>query len=187
MHVTRTIEFAGNGTCSVAVVSDTHGKPHPNLLPLLEARRPSLILHAGDVGGLAVIDALAKIGQTVYVRGNVDPAGPAWPDSVSLHLGLGSSWLDVLLLHIALARMKLNRTALDLIHRHPAQAVVFGHSHTPFLGMHGKVGLFNPGSAGPARWGLPITMGWMEVSPGGLGFRHLDLPTGQVWKPGQKV
>jgi len=184
-HVTRTVEFPNTGICSVAVVSDTHGKPHPNLFPFLEARRPSLILHAGDVGGLFLIKELEKISPTTYVRGNVDPTGPAWADSVALSLRLGSSGLDVLLLHNAVARLKLNRAAVDLLNRYPSQLVVFGHSHMPFLGVDGRVSLFNPGSAGPARWRLPTTIGLIEIASDRSTFKHIDLCTGEEWKPGQ--
>jgi putative phosphoesterase len=182
-HVTRTIEFPNTGICSVAVVSDTHGKPHPNLFPLLEARRPSLILHAGDVGGLFLIKELEKISPTTYVRGNVDPTGPAWADSVALSLRLGSSSLDVLILHVAVAGLKLNRAALDLLNRYPAQVVVFGHSHIPFLGVDERVSLFNPGSAGPPRWRLPTTIGLIEIASDRSTFKHIDLHTGGEWKP----
>ncbi len=182
-HGTRTIELPDTGICSVAVVSDTHGKPHPNLFPLLEARRPSLILHAGDVGGLFLIRELEKIGPTAYVRGNVDPTGPDWPDSVSLSLRLGSSRLDLLLLHFAVARLKLNTAAVDLLNRYPSQVVIFGHSHVPFLGVDGRVSLFNPGSAGPARWRLPTTIGLIEIASDRTTFKHIDLLTGGEWKP----
>jgi uncharacterized protein len=184
-HVTRTIEFPGTKTCSVAVVSDTHGKPHPNLFPLLEARRPSLILHAGDVGGLFLIQELEKISPTTYVRGNVDPSGPDWAESAALSLRLGPSRLDVLLLHIAVTGLRLNTPARDLLNRYPAEIVVFGHSHMPFLGVDGRVSLFNPGSAGPARWKLPTTMGMIEIASDGVSFKHIDLQTGGEWKPGR--
>jgi len=186
-HVTRTIEFPNTEICSVAVVSDTHGKPHPNLFPLLDARRPSLILHAGDVGDPFVIKELEKISPTNYVRGNVDPTGPDWADSVALSLRLGSSRLDLLLLHFAIAGLKLNTAASDLLNRFPAQVVVFGHSHMPFLGMDGRVSLFNPGSAGPARWRLPTTIGLIEIASDRSTFKHIDLHTGGEWKPTRKA
>jgi predicted phosphodiesterase len=60
--------------------------------------------------------------------------------------------------------------------------VVYGHSHIPFLGKQENTVLFNPGSAGPPRMGLPITMGFIEISDQ-TRFRHLDLQTGEQWKP----
>lgn len=186
-HITRTVEL-DTETCLIAVVSDTHGRPHPALCPLLEQRRPSLILHAGDVGGLEVINTLEQISTTIYVRGNVDPTGPSWPDSASVRVQLRpTKQIEMALLHIAVARLRLNGTALRLLGRHRAQVVVFGHSHIPFLGMDGKVCLFNPGSAGPARWRLPTTMGFIDIGPDGLTFRHFDLRTGEEWKPGSQA
>jgi hypothetical protein len=168
----------------IGVLSDTHGRPHPNLFPLLERHRPSLILHAGDAGGLDLIDELEAVCQTVFVRGNVDPTGPIWPDSVTLHVKVDKNFrVDLLLLHFALVQLRLNKDAVDLLRQHPAQIVVFGHSHIPFLGVDRNVHLFNPGSAGPPRMGLPTTMGFIEIASGQLRFKHLDLRTGEVWKP----
>jgi uncharacterized protein len=182
-HVAKTIELP-DANRIVAVISDTHGRPHPNLVPVLDQHHPSLILHAGDVGDLDLITEMEAVSQTVFVRGNVDPAGPMWPDSVALRVNLGTSFhLDLLLLHIAVARLRLNREVVTLLHESPAQLVVFGHSHIPFLGMDGKTCLFNPGSAGPSRMGLPTTMGLIEMGDGQLRFKHLDLQTGQQWKP----
>ena len=183
-HTSRTIDLPDAKNYVIAVLSDTHGKPHPNLFSTLEQHTPSLILHAGDVGGLDLIKELKLFGQTIFVRGNIDPSGPGCPDSISLRIKLGhSSHLSLLLLHEAIIRLRLNREALNLLSQNPAQIVVYGHSHIPFLGMNGKTCLFNPGSAGPGRMGLPITMGFIEISSGRLSFKHMDLRTGKEWKP----
>ncbi len=185
-HAIRTIELPDAENYVLAVISDTHGKPHPNLFPSLEHYRPSLILHAGDVGNLDLITELEAYGQTIYVRGNVDPAGLIWPDSVTLHTNMnGKAQMTVLLLHIAVARFRLMKCANDLLSKYPSSIVIFGHSHIPFLGKDGKIYLFNPGSAGPSRMGLPVTMGLIEISSGQLRFKHIDLRTGEQWKPVQ--
>jgi uncharacterized protein len=182
-HVTRIIDLSDAKISTIAVISDTHGKPHPNLFFALERNRPSLILHAGDVGDLDLITELEGISQTVYVRGNTDPTGPMWPESVFLRIRLEASRrLDLLLLHFAVARLRLNKETQILLKENPAQIVVYGHSHIPFLGKHENIALFNPGSAGPPRMGLPITMGFIEISDQ-TRFRHLDLRTGEQWKP----
>jgi predicted phosphodiesterase len=79
--------------------------------------------------------------------------------------------------------LKLNKMALSLLRQNPAEMVVFGHSHIPFLGTDGKITLFNPGSAGPPRFRLPITMGLMGLSVHRVTFKHVDLQTGEEWKP----
>ncbi len=184
-HDTQMIDLPDTKDCSLAVISDTHGKPHPSLFPALERSRPSLILHAGDIGDPRILTALGKISRTVFVRGNVDPSGPTWPDSVTLHIRIGkASRLDLLLLHIGVTNLRLNKNALSLLQQNPARVVVFGHSHIPFLGQDGAITLFNPGSAGPPRFRLPITMGLMEISTDRLKFKHLDLQTGKAWAPG---
>jgi len=182
-HTTKTIELPEAGDCIVAVISDTHGKPHPNLFPLLDRHHPSLILHAGDVGDLDLVTELEAFSRTVYVRGNVDPAGPVWPDSVSIRIKPGAGrQIGLLLVHFAVARLRLNRDVISLLQENPAQIVVFGHSHMPFLGRQQDTVLFNPGSAGPPRMGLPITMGLIEISDQ-IRFKHLDLRTGEQWMP----
>jgi len=186
-HAARTIDLPDDKNSTIAVISDTHGRPHSRLSPILEYSRPSIVLHAGDVGDLDLIKELEEIAPTVFVRGNVDPTGLAWPDSLSLRINLGKALqIDLLLLHIAVARLRLNKETLNLLRESPAQVVIFGHSHIPFLGMDGKIYLFNPGSAGPSRMGLPTTMGLIEISSGQLKFKHLDLKTGQLWIPDRK-
>ncbi len=182
-HKTRTIELSDAGNCIVAVISDTHARPHPNLFPVLDRHHPSLILHAGDVEDVALVTELESLGPTVYVRGNVDPTGPMWPDSVSLGIKLGPSrQVGLLLVHSAVARLRLNRDIISLLQENPAQIVVYGHSHMPFLGKQQDTVLFNPGSAGPPRMGLPTTMGLIEISDQ-IRFKHLDLRTGEQWIP----
>ena len=172
---------------AIAVLSDTHGRPHPALFPILRKHRPQLILHAGDVGGTELIEELEKITTTIYIRGNTDPTGPLWPDTHSLRIRFGSGkQIGLLLIHFAVAQVRLTREALHLLHRHPAQVLVFGHSHLPFLGTEGKVCLFNPGSAGPPRWGLPTTLGFIQYTADQLNFKHLDLRTGEEWRPDQE-
>jgi putative phosphoesterase len=186
-HEARSIILPDDKICIIAVISDTHGKPHPNLFPILKEKHPSMVLHAGDIGDLRLITELDEISKTVFVRGNIDPAGQTWPDSISLRIKFGKSvQFDLLLLHMAITRVKLKKEIWNLFHQNPAQIVVFGHSHIPFLGMEGKICLFNPGSAGPSRMRLPTTMGFMEVLSGQLKFKHLDLQTGEQWIPGRE-
>jgi putative phosphoesterase len=186
-HETRSVILPDDKICIIAIISDTHGKPHPNLFPILEQIPPSLILHAGDIGDLMLITELEEVSKTVFVRGNIDPAGPMWPDSISLHIRFGrSAQFDLLLSHMAIARLKLKKEVLNLLQHYSAQIMAFGHSHIPFIGVEGGICLFNPGSAGPSRMRLPATMGLIEVSSSQLKFKHLDLKTGEPWIPGRE-
>ena len=98
-----------------------------------------MILHAGDVGDHRVLTELRGISETLFVRGNVDPRGPTWPDSVTLQIQLNEGRrLTFLLLHFAMVNLKLNKMALSLLRQNPAEIVVFGHSHIPFLGVGGE-------------------------------------------------
>ncbi len=184
-HKTKSVDLSATEGCRIAVLSDTHARPHPALLPLLVDHQPSLILHAGDVGDATLLTALDDIARTVFVRGNIDPRGPSWPESVCLHLRLPSgASLDLLLLHMAIVHLRLSRRSLDLLRLCPSQLVVFGHSHVPYIGKDGNVWLFNPGAAGPTRFRLPTTLGMIDLSPEGLRMTHFDLTTGRPWAPG---
>ncbi len=183
-HENRLIDLPDIDHGLIAAISDTHGKPHASLFPVLGQYKPLLILHAGDMGDRELLGDLEEVGPTIFVRGNVDPAGPGYPESVSVRIKLGRTFsLDILLLHIAIGRMRLNRDAVDLLQQYPAKVVVFGPSHIPFVGEDRDVWLFNPGSAGPSRMGLPTTIGFMEISPGQMSFKHIDLLTGRQWVP----
>ena len=134
-HATRVIDLPDGKQCTIAVISDTHGKPHPNLFPALERNRPSLILHAGDVGDLDLITELEGISQTVYVRGNTDPTGPMWPESVSLRIRLEASRrLDLLLLHFAVASLRLNKVAQTLLKETLLRSWSMATPTSPFSG-----------------------------------------------------
>jgi putative phosphoesterase len=182
--MSRTIDLADHGKVLVAVLSDTHGKPHPSLFPLLKRSRPDVILHAGDVGPSDLLSEFEAFGPTAFVRGNMDPSAADWPDTLSLRIVLAETRkLDLLLVHIGLTHRKLMPEVWNLLRKEPARMVVFGHSHMPFVGSESGIALFNPGSAGPPRMGLPIAMGWLELTADGVCFRHTDLKTGREWKP----
>jgi putative phosphoesterase len=184
-NITRTIDLSRVENSVIGVVSDTHGRPHPGLLTALKQVQPSLILHAGDVGDHRILTEMKEICETFFVRGNVDPRGPDWADSLTLHIQMeGGHRLSLLLLHFAMVHFKLNKLAWSLLRQRPADIVIFGHSHIPFLGSEGKITLFNPGSAGPPRFRLPITMGLIGISAPRVRFKHLDLQTGTAWVPG---
>jgi uncharacterized protein len=136
----------------IGVISDTHGLLRPEAVASLQGVEH--ILHAGDVGDPAILDALRWIAPVTAIRGNIDVHGPCGylPETevVSLH---GHTFY---LLH--------DRQALDL---DPAAAgfgaVISGHSHKPLIEWHKGVLYLNPGSAGPRRFTLPISLALLTI------------------------
>lgn len=169
----------------IAVVSDTHSQPHPATAGLLRREAPAVILHAGDIGRLTVLDELRAIAPVIAVRGNIDGRDDAPPDLVDVAVVWGGRRLNVLLTHIAVDGPRLRPEARRLAAEHGADVVVCGHSHVPLVARDGRVAVFNPGSIGPRRFGLPITFGVMDLGAAGLSFRHVDCETAERWRPGR--
>jgi putative phosphoesterase len=163
-------------------VADTHGRPHPSLGACLRSIAPRHCLHAGDVGDLAVLRILEEVAPVTAVRGNID--GYDLPDSVTLDVRSGEhGGIKILLTHIALAEARLRADVARLARAEGADLVVCGHSHVPFAGREGDLTVFNPGSAGPRRFHLPIVLGVIDVADGAVGVRHVDCETGLAWSP----
>jgi len=140
---------------TVGVVSDTHGLVRPELLAHL--RGVDLILHAGDIGGIEVLQALREIAPVRAVRGNVDRA--EWAADLPENLIVPVAGLRFFLLHdIHQLVGDPGRAGFD--------AIVSGHSHTPVVGKRGRVLIVNPGSAGPRRFHLPVSMARIRVRDG---------------------
>ena len=139
----------------VGVVSDTHGRMHPGTL---EARAGvERIVHAGDVGDPAILHLLSSIAPVTAVRGNVDRGDLArtLPEFETIELA-GTS---IYVLH------DLSELSLD-----PAAArfdvVISGHTHKARVETKAGVLYLNPGSCGPRRFSLPITLARLEIAPG---------------------
>jgi hypothetical protein len=129
------------------VISDTHGLLRPEALAALAG--VDHILHAGDVGDAKILDALRKIAPVTAIRGNIDGSGPcaALPATDLVELG-GTAFY---LLH-DLKKLDLDPVAAGI------SVVVSGHSHKPAIESRRGVLYLNPGSAGPRRFSLPITV-----------------------------
>ncbi len=149
---------------SVGVISDTHGLLRTEALDAL--RGANVIVHAGDVGGPHVLRELGELAPVLAVRGNVDvePWARALPERRRLELGEAT----VLLLHDR--AMVGASTAVEGI-----DVVVFGHSHQPLAERVGGVLWFNPGSAGPRRFSLPVSLGLFEIEEGRVRHRLVRL------------
>tara|TARA_B100000674_G_scaffold421711_1_gene373498 strand:- start:1236 stop:1703 length:468 start_codon:yes stop_codon:yes gene_type:complete len=151
---------------------------------MIASHHPDMILHAGDIGKLHVLDSLSEIAPLISVRGNIDDRGSGLPDFVTIDVMTGddirSRWL---LTHIAVNGPKLKGPIRKLAKEQDVQLVVCGHSHVPLIVRDGNVGVFNPGSIGPRRFTLPITFGMIELSETGLRLNHYCCETGEPWRP----
>jgi putative phosphoesterase len=186
----KTIEKAArvavreDGSLRLGVVADTHSAPHAAALKHLGALSPDAILHAGDIGALTVLDELGAIAPVFAVRGNIDVRAPSVPDILTLDVVAGNSLLlRILLLHIAVNGPRLRADAARLARSRDASLVVCGHSHVPLIARDGEMSVFNPGSAGPRRFKLPILFGTIEVTPSAVRLAHFACETGQRWEP----
>ena len=148
----------------IGVIADTHSKMRPEALDVLKGS--DLILHAGDVGRDEVLEALEQIAPLVAIRGNIDKVGRAatLPDVQDLEF-LGHAFY---MLH--------DVKTLDLDPQGRYRLVIAGHSHKPRNEWIGDVLYFNPGGAGPRRFTLPITVGRLQVSEGGVVAEIVELP-----------
>ena len=139
----------------LGVIGDTHGLLRPWALEQLAGCE--LILHAGDVGGVEVLDGLRDIAPVIAVRGNTD-RGP-WASALPVVEAVEIGGLWFYLIH------DLNELDID-----PAaagfQVVIHGHSHCPASTRRKGVLYFNPGSAGPRRFKLPIALGVIDIAGG---------------------
>jgi putative phosphoesterase len=166
------------------VVADTHSRPDPRAADLIAAQRPHHILHAGDIGAPAVLDALAEHAPVIAVRGNIDAQMPGVPDVVTLDVRDADAILITLLLtHVAVHGPKLRADAVRLARAAGASLVVCGHSHVPFIGRDQGIAVVNAGSIGPRRFSLPIVFAVVEVRRDGVSMRHVSCETGGPWRP----
>jgi len=148
----------------IGVISDTHGLLRPEAMAAL--RGAEHIIHAGDVGSPEILENLAAIAPVTAVRGNVDKS--AWarklPETAVLELG----GISIYMLH-DLAQLDLKPKAAGFA------AVVSGHSHVPKQEMRDGVLYFNPGSAGPRRFKLPVSVGRLIVQDSGVRGELVEL------------
>lgn len=172
------------GGLRLAVVADTHSRPHPKSHAWIAALSVDAILHAGDIGDLAVLDELSEIAPVIAVRGNIDERAAELPDVVTIDVRAGDeSVLRLVLMHIAVYGPKVRADAARIAVENGARLIVCGHSHVPFVGRDRGLTLFNPGSIGPRRMHLPILFGVLEIASGKLSLRHVDCETGHAWAP----
>jgi len=146
------------------IISDTHGLLRPEAKAALAG--VELIIHAGDVGRQAILDELRQIAPLVAVRGNVD--GGTWAEALPLAEVVTVGGRLIYILH-DLLQLGLDPAAAGF------EAVIFGHSHRPEIAEKGGVLYLNPGSAGPRRFTLPVTLARLSASSQGLEAKIIEL------------
>lgn len=139
----------------IGLISDTHGLMRPEALDAL--RGCAHILHAGDIGAPDILDALRPIAPLTAVRGNNDHG--AWAQAIRATEAVTLGGVAVYLIH-----------EIGLLDVDPVAGgfgvVVSGHSHKPAIETRGGVLYVNPGSAGPRRFRLPVSVGFLELAGG---------------------
>jgi putative phosphoesterase len=148
----------------VGIISDTHGLLRPEAVELL--RGSEHIIHAGDIGAPEIIPELEKIAPVTAIRGNVDTQEWARHFAETEVVELAGLYLYVI--HDANA-LDLNPKAAGFA------AVISGHSHKPKREVKDGVLYFNPGSAGPRRFTLPISVGLLTIDGGHLSGEVLQI------------
>jgi putative phosphoesterase len=142
----------------IGVISDTHGLLRPEAVDAL--RKSDLILHAGDIGAPNIIPALREIASVIAIRGNIDEKfdwAAEFPETEIAE----AAGLHFYMLH-SVDDLDLNPRAAEFA------AVISGHSHKPEHSVRDGVLYFNPGSAGPRRFSLPISVGRITIRNGKL-------------------
>lgn len=149
----------------VGVISDTHGLMRAEAFQALQGAQH--ILHAGDVGDPHILTQLQQIAPVTAIRGNIDEGGACGHLPATELIDLGGH--SLYMLH-DVKKLDLNPEAAGIA------AVIFGHSHKPAVEWHRGVLFLNPGSAGPRRFRLPVTVAWLEIESAGLNARIVTLP-----------
>jgi uncharacterized protein len=149
--------FVPSSKIIVGVISDTHGLLRPEALAALQ--EANHIIHAGDVGGPKILKELSTIAAVTVVRGNVDRE--AWARKLPQTEVLEVGGISIYVLHV-LEQLDVRPEAAGFA------VVVSGHSHAPKQEVRNGVLYFNPGSAGPKRFKLPVTVGRLIVQGGAV-------------------
>ena len=156
------------GLRQIGLISDTHGLLRPAVHDALAG--VELILHAGDVGGDAVLDELALIAPVRAVSGNTDPLGsPRLEDALALEIG-GVS------IHVSHGHEVGRPAPARLLERYAADVIVYGHTHRQLITRVGDRLVVNPGAAGPRRFDLEPSVGRLTITGGVAAVEIVPLP-----------
>jgi putative phosphoesterase len=149
----------------IGLIADTHGLLRPQALEAM--RDCSAIVHAGDIGKPEVLEALRALAPLHAIRGNIDTA--PWAQALP----------EVLDVEIAGVRLHVLHDLKTLAPHAGADLVISGHSHRPSIQTRDGVLYVNPGSAGPRRFSLPISVAYLYLDAQGIHaeLRALNLPS----------
>jgi putative phosphoesterase len=147
----------------VGVISDTHGLLRPEAIRRL---RVSLIIHAGDVGTPVLLESLKNIAPVIAVRGNTDRDG--WVCRLPATEVVEIGGVSLYVLH-DLSMLDLNPAASGF------SAVINGHTHEPAIERKNNVLFLNPGSAGPKRFTLPVSVALLRIKNNSLKAELVNL------------
>jgi putative phosphoesterase len=148
----------------IGVISDTHGLLRPQAVEAL--RGVDQILHAGDIGKPEVLDGLREIAPLTAIRGNNDK-GP-WADTIAELERIEIGGISIYMLH-NLKKLELEPS------REGINVVIAGHSHKPLNEIRGGVLYLNPGSAGPRRFKLPVSIAHLRIENGSVMVNIIEL------------
>lgn len=148
----------------IGLISDTHGLLRPEALSFLE--RSDFIVHGGDIGNAAILETLARIAPLTVVRGNNDRE--AWADRIAETELVKFGGVRVYAIH-DLAQIDIDPRADGV------RVVVSGHSHKPKVEERDGVLYVNPGSAGPRRFRLPISVAELHIDGGAVSAHVVEL------------
>jgi hypothetical protein len=142
----------------IGLISDTHSLVRPEVFDALVG--VELILHAGDVGGRAVLDELGAIAPVRAVSGNTDiPGDPLLEDAIDLVV-------DTLAIHVSHGHELGSPTPARLLERYTADVIVYGHTHKALIEHVGSRLVINPGAAGPRRFSLKPSVARLTIASG---------------------
>jgi uncharacterized protein len=152
----------------IGVISDTHGLLRPEVLQAFNG--VSLILHAGDIGSAEVLDGLRALAPVVAVRGNNDT--DAWAKRIPEVEVVRAGGISIYMLH-NVKDMKLNPSPRKV------HVVISGHSHKPHIEQRERILFLNPGSAGPRRFKLPVSVARLIIRNSDVRAELIELPLGK--------
>jgi len=158
-----------DGAAIIGLISDTHGLLRQEACTALQGS--DLIIHAGDVGNPEILDHLRAIAPVVAVRGNIDKGD--WASRLPITAIAEASSALIYILH-DIQELDLDPVAAEF------NIVVSGHSHKPSHTERSDIMYLNPGSAGPRRFQLPITVARLDLRKLPWSVEFIELPNSQT-------